>query len=401
MGHPHGGIVAIIGAGPYGLSIAAYLQVAGIEFRIFGSPMHRWLAQMPKGMFLKSEGCGSNLSDPTGYHSLAQYCIEQGLPYGAWGAPVSREIFVRYALSFQRNLVRNVEDVTVTAVERSCKGLELRLSSNETLNVGKVILATGMEHTAYLPPGLAKLPNELRSHSSDHHDLSHFKGKDITVIGGGQAAHETAALLCEGGASVRLLVREPSLVWNPAPNMSARSIYKRLRYPRTGLGEGLSYWMYCNMPRLFHHLPRQTRIVKATTVLGPAGAFWLKSRVIDRLPILFGHFVCGAEARGNHAVLQVMDKGQLRDIMTDHVIAATGYRFDLRRLPFLSENLKSQLRHEEQLPKLSPNFESSVPGLYFTGLASTYAFGPSMRFLIGTSYTAQRISNHIAAGRSS
>jgi hypothetical protein len=117
---------------------------------------------------------------------------------------------------------------------------------------------------------------------------------------------ETAALLCEDRISVRLLVREPSLVWNPNPNMSARSIYKRLRYPRAGLGEGLSYWMYCNMPRLFHHLPRQTRVMKATTVLGPAGAFWLKSRVIDQLPIMFGHFVSGAEVQGNHAVLQVM-----------------------------------------------------------------------------------------------
>jgi cation diffusion facilitator CzcD-associated flavoprotein CzcO len=153
--------------------------------------------------------------------------------------------------------VRNVEDVTVTAVERSSKGFELRLSSNETLDVRKVIMATGLEYTAYFPPELANLPRELRSHSSGHHDFSHFKGRDVTVIGGGQSALETAALLREEGASVRLLVREPSLVWNPNSDMSARSIYKRLRNPRTGLREGLSYWMYCNMPRLFHHLPHR------------------------------------------------------------------------------------------------------------------------------------------------
>lgn len=393
--------VAIVGAGPYGVSIAAHFKFKGIEFRIFGSPMHRWLAQMPKGMFLKSEGGGSNLSDPTGCHSLASYCTEHQLPYGEWGIPVPREFFVRYALAFQRELVPNVEDVAVMAIERFCDGFELRLSSGETFNARKVIMATGLEHTTYVPPQLARLPSELRSHSSDHHDLTHFKGLDITVIGGGQSALETAALLCEEGASVRLLVREPSLVWNPAPNMSPRSLYGRLRHPRSALGEGLSTWIYCNVPQVFHSLPRRTRIEKATTELGPAGAWWLKDRVIGRLPVLFDHHVCGADAQGNRALLKVMDNGQPRDLTTDHVIAATGYRFDLRRLPFLGEGVKSQLRHEEQVPKLSFNFESSVPGLYFTGLASAYAFGPAMRFLAGTGYTARRIANHVAACRTS
>lgn len=348
-------------------------------------------------MFLKSEGCASNLSDPSGRSSLAQYCAEQKLPYGEWGTPVAREVFTQYALCFQRKLVPNVENVTVTAVERSSGGFALRLSSGETLNAQQVIMATGMEHSAYIPEAIAQLPKELWSHTSEHYDLSHFKGADITVIGGGQSALETAALLSEEGASVHLLVREPSLVWNPVPESSPRSFFDRLRYPRTGLGDGLSYWMYCNTPQLFYHLPRLTRVKKANTVLGPAGAWWLKSRVIGRMPILSSHFVFGAEARGNRAILQIVGNGQPRNLTTDHVIAATGYRFDLRRQLCLSQNLRSQLRHEEQLPKLSSYFESSVHGLYFTGFASTNAFGPMMRFMIGTNYTAKRILKHISA----
>src|SRR6266540_4232812 len=73
--------VCIIGAGPYGVSIAAHLRSIGIDFRIFGISMHRWRAQMPIGMFLKSEGRGSSLSDPTGHHTLARYCTEEGLQY--------------------------------------------------------------------------------------------------------------------------------------------------------------------------------------------------------------------------------------------------------------------------------------------------------------------------------
>jgi thioredoxin reductase len=288
----------------------------------------------------------------------------------------------------------------VTAVRKSHDTFELELSSGERLNAEKVIVATGMGHMAYTPRELDQLPANLQSHSADHHDLSEFKGKDVTVIGGGQSALETAALLYEEGASVRLLLRKPSVRWNPTPGSADRTLYQRLRRPRTNLGDGLQLWLYSNAPWLFHRLPQRIRLERAKTVLGPAGAWWLKERVVGRLPILFSHSVGSCEARGGRAVLHVSDHdGRSRELATDHVIAATGYQFQLRRLPFLSEDLNSRLRHEQQLPALSANFESSVPGLYFAGLASCYSFGPAMRFLDGASYTARRISDHLAAAR--
>lgn len=394
--------VCIIGAGPYGVSIAAHLQSMGIDFRIFGVSMHRWRAQMPIGMFLKSEGCASSLSDPSGRYTLAQYCAREGLPYGEWGEPVSREIFARYALSFQQNLVSNLENSMVVALGKARDTFEIALNGGERLNAEKVIVATGMEYMAYTPPALGQLPANLRSHSADHYDLSRFKGKDVAVIGGGQSALETAAILHEEGASVRLLIREPSVAWNPIPTMGRRTLYQRLRHPRTNLGDGLQLWLYSNAPWLFHRLPQRIRLGRVKTVLGPAGAWWLKERIVGRLPILCGHSVCRSEARGGRAVLHVSDHyGQSTELTADHVIAATGYQFQLQRLPFLSEDLKSSLRHEQQAPTLSANFESSVPGLYFTGLASSYSFGPAMRFLCGASYTARCICNHIATERQS
>jgi FAD-dependent urate hydroxylase len=388
--------VCIVGAGPYGVSIAAHLQSKGIDFRIFGVSMHRWRAQMPIGMFLKSEGRGSSLSDPD---TLARYCTEKRLPYREWGKPVSRDVFVRYALSFQRNLVPNLENSMVTTVRKSRDMFELELSNGERLNAEKIIIATGLEHMAYSPPILGQLPANLRSHSADHYDMSKFKGRDVTVIGGGQSAIETAALLHEEGASVRLLVRKPSLAWSPVPKMVRRTLYQRLRQPRTNLGDGLQLWIYCNVPYLFRHLPQRIRLERSKNVLGPAGAWWLKERIVG-LPILFSHSVSSSEARGGRAVLHVSDHdGRSSALVTDHVIAATGYQFQLDRLPFLSEDLRSRLHHERQLPILSSNFESSVPGLYFTGLASSSAFGPAMRFIDGASYTARRISNDLAAGR--
>jgi cation diffusion facilitator CzcD-associated flavoprotein CzcO len=393
--------VAIIGAGPFGVSIAAHLQSAGIDFRIFGKPMYRWRCQMPKGMFLKSEGCASSLSDPAGHSTLAQYCAENGLTYGDRGTPVSLEIFTRYALSFQRKLVPNVEEVTVTGLGALGDRFELHLSDGTIAKAGNVVVATGLEYAAHIPPVFAQMSRELLSHSADHHDLSHFRGKEVTVVGGGQSALETAALVSEAGASVRLLVRKPSLAWNEAPSVVRRSLYERVRHPVSNLGQGLELWIYCTAPMLFRYLPQGIRLEKVKTVLGPSGAWWLKDRVYGSIQIWAGHSIRSAGFRGGRALLEIAGPdGRITDLTTDHVIAATGYRYDIQRLPFLSQSLKSQLRAEQQLPMLSSGFASSVRGLYFTGLASASSFGPGMRFLNGADYTARNICRHLAADRS-
>src|SRR4051812_14161194 len=314
--------VAIIGAGPFGLSIAAHLRAKGIDFRIFGKPMYRWRCQMPKGMFLKSEGCASSLSDPDGRCTLARFCAENGLRYGERGTPVSLEIFTRYSMDFQRKLAPDVEEVMVTGVESSGDGFELRLADGSSAKAGKVVVATGLEHAAQIPPVLARLPRELRSHSEDHEDLSRFSGRDVTVVGGGQSALETAALLSEQGASVRLLVRKPSLAWNPTPRLVRRHQYQRLRHPVSNLGEGLELWAYCAAPMLFRYLPQRTRFEKVRTVLGPAGAWWLKDRVAGRFGILAAHSIQNAEAKNGRALVQSTGpEGQTAEFATDHVIA--------------------------------------------------------------------------------
>jgi cation diffusion facilitator CzcD-associated flavoprotein CzcO len=393
--------IAIIGAGPYGVSIAAHLRSAGMDFRIFGKPMCRWRCQMPAGMFLKSEGCASSLPDPSGSYSLARYCTEAGLTYGERGVPVSREVFTRYALSFQQRFAPAVEEDMVVALDKKSRdGFELHLASGSIMTARKVVVATGLENAAYIPPEIAGLPSELLTHSADHSDLGRFRGRDVTVIGGGQSALETAALLSEEGACVRLLVRSPNLVWNETPRLAHRSLYKRLRYPVSGLGEGLRLWFYCSAPTVFRRLPQQIRFETVRTALGPAGAWWLRERVLERVTVSLGCSVSKAVVAGGRALLQVAGRdGSKFDLVTDHVIAATGYRFSLARLPFLNPILNSQLHAAGGAPALSSGFESSVPGLYFTGLSSANTFGPAMRFLAGAHFTARRVCRDIAAGR--
>jgi thioredoxin reductase len=393
--------IAIIGAGPYGLSIAAHLRAAGVDFRIFGKPMSRWRHHMPQGMFLKSEGFASNLSDPAGTWSLAQYCAEAAIPYGDTKKPVPLEVFVEYALAFQKTMAPEVEEVLVNRIE-DCGGLfELQLASGETARARQVIVATGLEHAAYIPPELAGLPADLLSHSCAHHDLSRFSRKDVAVVGRGQSALETAALLSEQGANVQLVVRESSLSWAAPPAMESRSIYQRFRRPSSGLGSGLQLWAYVNAPTSFRYLPRSIRFNRVKNVLGPQGAWWLRRRVEGSIETLLGHAVLSAEALAGRAQLTLRRAdGQVLSLLPEHVIAATGYRFSLDRVPFLSEGLKSQIKSERESPVLSEHFESSVPGLYFTGIASAPSFGPLMRFLFGTEFTARRLTRRLASSAS-
>lgn len=389
--------VAIIGAGPYGVAIAAHLQFHRIGARIFGFPMWRWLSQMPKSMILKSEACASSLSDPAGRYTLAEYCRDNRMAYSPYAVPLSRENFAGYALWFQQKLVPHVENVLVTMLRKHPSGFEISLDNGETLQAENVILASGLDHMTYIPAELSHLPHELCSHSADHHDFSGFRGKEVAVVGGGQSGLESAAILAEEGASVNLLVRAPTVAWNRVPSTKHRSRYQRFRRPRSRLGEGLKTWVWDRAPQVFHCLPRATRMSVVKTTLGPAGAWWLKERVVGKARVLLSHRICAAAARGGRVVLSVDDQqGRRTELNVDHVIASTGYRYDLRRLPLLSGDLCSEIANDGGAPRLSSKFESSVRGLYFSSLASANSFGPVMRFLAGTDFTARTIASHLA-----
>ncbi len=359
---------------------------------------------MPEGMFLKSEGCASNLSGPGNGYSVGDYCASQGIQYAHLAFPVALDVFTAYALAFQQKFVPGIECERVHAVAKNSSRFDVTLQSGEVFQADKVIIATGLSGTAYVPPDLQQLPCDFLTHSSVHRHLSRFRGRDVTVIGAGQSALETAALLHEADAEVRVLVRGNLVRWNANPQVHTRPLYQRLRRPMSGLGPGYGPWLYCNAPALFRRLPEAVRLERVRNALGPAGAGWLRGRVEERLPVWTRCRVCKAEASNRRAVLHLEHASgrgtEPSQVSTDHVIAATGYRFRVSALPFLSAQLKSEIACGNDTPILSAYFESSVTGLYFTGLASANQFGPSMRFLLGTNYTARRIFQHITTDRS-
>jgi thioredoxin reductase len=388
--------VAIVGAGPYGLSVAAHLGGAGLSFRQFGLPMKLWRENMPGGMFLKSQGFASNLSDPEGTHTLAAFCRATGRPYADYGLPVPLDTFVAYGEWFQAQRASGLEETLVTKLAGRHGQFELTLANGGVAHAGQVVLAIGVEHFAHIPDQLSWLPAAVCTHTSAHTDLSVFRGQRVVVVGAGQSALESAALLHESGASVQIVMREAAVRWNGAPLAPDRPLLQRMREPEAGLGSGWSTWFYSRKPNLFRHLPESTRVYRARTALGPAGASWLRERVEGQFPILAGQAIDRASADpGGVRLGLVTSAGTHSDLTADHVLAATGYRADVSRMGFLDEQLASRLRTVAHAPAVGRDYESSVPGLFVVGPAVAPIFGPVMRFVYGADHAAGTVGRRL------
>lgn len=390
--------VAIIGAGPYGLSLAAHLSMARVSYRHLGVPMRLWQEAMPKGMFLKSQGFASNLSDPAGAHTLEAFCQATGRPYKRYGLPVSLDTFVSYGQWFQSELDLKVDEVAVAGLVQRDDGFELALADGERFTSRTVVVAIGVEHFAYVPAPLSDLPASACTHSSAHTDLAAFRGRQVAVVGAGQSALESAALLHENGAEVQVLARRRAIAWNGTPLDPDRPLLRRLREPEAGLGSGWSTWFYSEHPDLFRRLPPRTRVYRARTALGPAGACWLRERVEGQFPVRTGHTVTSATALDGQVRLSVAGAGSaVSELTVDHVIAATGYRINLGRLGFLPDVMLSSLRTVGGSAAVGRNYQSSVPGLYFIGPSVAPSMGPVMRFVFGAEHAATTVGRHLAA----
>ncbi len=386
--------VAIIGAGPYGLSLAAHLRGGGVSYRHFGMPMRLWRDSMPQGMYLKSQGFASNLSDPRGAYTLEAFCAATNHPYKSYALPVSLRNFVDYGQWFQAQLDLKVEEVMVTRVVPRTGGFELTLADDEQFMARNVVVAIGVEHFAYVPAPLSGLPASACAHSSAYTDLAAFRGQDVVVVGAGQSALESAALLHEHGANVQVLARRYVIGWNGRPLNPNRPLFRRLREPEAGLGSGWSTWFYSNHPELFRRLPAKTRVYRSRTALGPAGASWLRPRVEGQFPVRTGQTVIAARMLDGKVRMQVAGAGP--EVTADHVIAATGYRIDLKRLGFLPDALRSSLTTVGGSAAVGADYQSSVPGLYFTGPSVAPSMGPVMRFVFGTDHAAATLGRALA-----
>jgi FAD-dependent urate hydroxylase len=383
--------VVILGAGPYGLSAAAHLKtIPGLRARIFGEAMSFWQENMPAGMLLRSPWDASHIADPKGTLTLDAYVAARG---NHMPAPVPLQRFVDYGRWFQRHAAPDLDTRKITQIDRNGNGFLVKTDDGETLHTRRVVVAAGIAAFAYRPRLFDGLPASLVSHSSDAGDIKRFSGKRVLVVGGGQSGLEAAALLRESGADVEVAVRKPIVHWLGWKGRISRikPLGRFLYSPRDVGPAGLSQLVA--RPDYFCKLPRGLQEWTDRRAIRPAGAGWLQNRVAG-IKVRTGVHFESAEAVGGQLRITSSDEGTQT---FDHALLATGYRIDIAKYKFLSPQLLSSIDRVGGYPKLQTGLESSVPGLHFLGAPGAWSFGPVLRFVSGTFYAVQALTQRIAA----
>jgi len=386
--------VAIIGAGPYGLAAAAHLRtVKGLELRVFGEPMAFWNHHMPAGMLLRSNWTATHIADPSDLLTLEAFQAARGHRFSA---PVPLDDFVRYGLWYQRQAVPDVDRRTVARVESDPLGFRLRLQDGEVLASRRIVIAAGIGAFAYKPPEFRHLLPSLVTHTSEHQNLRDFRGKTVLVVGGGQSALESGALLNEADAEVEIVAGAPRIHW--LQGWASRTLHyrlgkftKQLLYAPTDVGPaGISQLLA--RPDLVRRLPRRVQDKLRRRATRPAGARWLVKR-LQKVPITLGRSVVSVALAGGRVRVRLDDQSER---IADHVLLGTGYRVDLSRYDFLSPELARSVQSYNRYPCLKEGFETSVKGLHILGAPAAWSFGPLMQFVSGTHFAGRELLKAIA-----
>jgi len=388
--------VAIIGSGPYALSLAAHLNPLDVDYRIFGPVMEAWDKHMPPGMFLKSDGFASDLYAPGDGYRLEEYCRENDIPYAHVGLPVQRTTFVDYGKEFQRRFASGLQETMIVRISQIPGGYELETAEGDTVQAKQVVLAVGISHFPYLPKVMDGLPREAVSHTFHHGPFGAFRGKHVLVIGAGASAVNAAVALNEAGAQTELMARAAKISFHDR-SPDYRPLMDRITNPRSVIGLGWRSKIVVDLPLLFHVMPRKLRHKVVAKHLGPAPGWFSRDGFVGHVKPYMSSRLEEVTQAGSKVRVRYRDAdGATQELLVDHVMGGTGFKPYLKSLKFIDPKLAAKIQTAEETPVLDSNFSTSVDGLYMTGLASANNFGPMCRFACGAKFTARRLSRQLA-----
>ena len=383
----------MIGAGPYGLSAGAHLKAKGITACVFGVPMEFWANKMPEGMLLRSPRVASNLSDPDRAFTLEAY---EAASKKEPRAPLPLDTFVEYGRWFRHQLGSDLDSRNVLRVDRDQPGFRLTLQDGQEIRSKFVVVAAGIGPFKKKPPVFQNLSSEQVMHCYEGRDVKKFSGKRVAVIGAGQSALESAALLHEAHAQVEVIVRESHVRWigmhswlhhmGPLSSM----LYSSHDVGPVGISRLVAY------PKLVSHIPLTLRDKIRTRAVRAAGSRWLPERLAS-VKIATGRSVSQASAVSNEVALTLDDGSERR---VDHVLLGTGYQVDISRYDFLPADLTPDVKQFDGYPRLASGFRSSVPRLHFIGATAARSFGPLLYFVAGTEFASRELVPCILKDRS-
>jgi len=353
----------VIGAGPYGVAVAARAIERGIDTIVAGKPMAFWTEHMPKGMFLRS-GPDWHL-DASGVHTFEAYLEEQSIEPNEVD-PVPIEVFLGYAAWFQagRNVI--VEDRLVNHVVAGDGRFVATFEDGSEVAADAVVAVPGSIYFRQLPDWAAKVPGELGAHTSELVDFTDLRDARVVIIGGRQSAYEWAALLCDHGAATVDLVHRHDVPQFARVSWRFVDDYIDATVSTRGWWRALPSSEQEAIARRFWEVGRLTL------------EWWLPPRLsegrVHRWP---GTQVLEATIDGSDSMTVTLSNGCRLD--ADRIVFATGYKADLPRVPYL-DGVIGDIEQVDGMPVLDESFQTSLPGFYVTGFAATRDFGPFFGF---------------------
>ena len=380
--------VAIVGAGPYGLAVAAHLPHRRTV--VFGRPMQTGRTLMPADMQLRAAWDDMTLTTPKpGRGDLSDWLRTTGRERVE---PMQVRDFVAYVDWYRDRFVERVVPHDAARIEDRDGRFRIETAGGETWTARSLVIAVGVTPFARVPdpfrepePGRVELAVDRTSYAD-------LEGRSVAVVGAGQTAVEAAATALRDGAHVELLARS-RLVWfadhephHPRSGL-ARRLYE-LAYPTVGYGPPPLNRLVLH-PDLFARLPAPVRDRVTRRLLRPGGSPWLRSQVEGRAAVTEGVTV-DRVSRANGGLRLGLSDGTSRSV--DLVLLAAGYRFQLDRLAYLGDEISSRIRVEGGWPVLDRNFRSTHPLVHFVGYAAEGLFGASARFVLGAPFAAARLA---------
>ncbi|QQK77790.1 NAD(P)-binding domain-containing protein [Salicibibacter cibarius] len=348
--------LAIIGAGPYGLSLAAHAKESNINYKVFGYPMDFWASKIPPNMYVRTSLEYTGLSDRHNEYTLKNYQLEKGIDLFY---PLSRNVFVDYAFWFIKKTDIDIEKALITNVISTDGFYIVQTENGNSYKAKKVIVAVGLTNAQYIPNELYVSKKNLVTHSSDYTTFDEFVGQHVLVVGGGQSAWETAALLHQANAEVELVYRRSERL-KPQKNMNAKQ-------------QEISRRFYYFSKQYQDKIKKELEKATVSDFLVPLVEGKVKQR-----PNTFITYVL--KTHDNKVHVKLNDQTSL---IVDHVIAATGFRFSVNNISFLNSIHQNIAINDSGDPVLNEYFESTVPNLFFTGPAAATSHGPAYRFIAG------------------
>jgi len=350
--------------------------------------MEFWATKMPEGMLLRSPRVASNLSDPDRAFTLEAYEDASKIQPCA---PLPLETFVEYGRWFRHQLGSSLDRRSVSRIDQEPVGFRLTLVDGTEVYSKCVVVAAGVGPFKKKPAVFEGLPPGLAIHCYEGRSIKKYTGKRISVIGAGQSALESAALLHESGAEVEIIARQSCLRWIGQHRwLHKMGLISSLLYSSHDVGPiGISRLVA--YPKLTSFIPLKLRDRIRTRAVRPAGSRWLPDR-LQNVKATTGRVVVKADPVGDQVVLKLDDGSERR---VDHVLLGTGYRVDISQYDFLSPKLLKQIEQFDGYPRLAGDFQSSVPGLHFIGATAARTFGPLLYFVAGTEFASRQLTSHL------